>query len=235
MEKAAPPLAALQEEYRQLFELARIRPKHAVAVDGMVERIFKPEHWERYQAVQARTQVPAHVVGIIHSLETGLDFNRHLHNGDPLTARTVHAPAGRPETGDPPFAWEASASDALLLKKLDQVPRWSVPAIAHALEGYNGWGYRFAHPQVKSPYLWSLTTVYTSGKYIKDHVWSDAAVSRQCGGMALLRRMVETGRVTAAGCLPAANDDAADVREECLSGNPLPRPGGQCAAASPPR
>jgi len=38
-------------------------------------------------------------------------FKLHLHNGDPLTARTVNVPKGRPKTGQPPFAWGISAKD----------------------------------------------------------------------------------------------------------------------------
>jgi len=34
-------------------------------------------------------------------MECGLDFTRHLHNGDPLIARTVRAPAGRLVDGRP--------------------------------------------------------------------------------------------------------------------------------------
>jgi lysozyme family protein len=85
-------------------------------------------------------------------MAASLNFNRHLHNGDPLTARTVQVPAGRPKTGEPPFTWEESATDALMLEKLDQWEDWSVPGTLYKLEQYNGWGYRLAHPDVKSPY-----------------------------------------------------------------------------------
>jgi lysozyme family protein len=80
----------------------------------------------RYQAVAQATGVPWWVIGIIHSMEAGLRFDRHLHNGDPLTAHTVRVPAGRPEVGQPPFAWEASAEDALAHDSLVCV-QWSFP------------------------------------------------------------------------------------------------------------
>src|SRR5436309_1074388 len=54
-------------------------------------------------------------------------------------------------------------------------------------------GYRRYHPEVRSPYLWSGSTHYTSGKYVEDGRWSDTAVSRQLGAAVLLRRMAELG------------------------------------------
>ena len=70
----------------------------------------------RYASVSAQTGVPWWVIGLIHMMEAGQSFRCHLHNGDPLTARTVQVPAGRPKTGQPPFIWEESAADALLVE-----------------------------------------------------------------------------------------------------------------------
>ena len=61
----------------------------------------------------------------------------------------------------------------------------------YKLEEYNGWGYRKFHPHVKSPYLWSFSNNYTSGKYVKDGVWSNTAKSDQCGAAVILRRLAE--------------------------------------------
>ena len=185
----------LRDEYEDLFAAARIRPERVQEVASIANRIFAPASLARYQAIEAATNVPAHVVGIIHNMEASGRFNGHIHNGDPLTARTVQVPAGQPKTWNPPFTWETSAIDALTLKHLEQWTDWSVAGIAFVLEGYNGFGYRKFHPHVKSPYLWSYSTIYTSGKYVADGKWSDTAVSKQCGGMAILKHLVETGRV----------------------------------------
>ncbi|MBV8537208.1 MAG: peptidoglycan-binding protein [Alphaproteobacteria bacterium] len=200
----------LAKEYEHLFALATIRLEHKSEVDGLVDRILKPENFSQYEQVTRKTGVPAQVIGAIHSLETGLRFDRHLHNGDPLTARTVHVPAGRPESGNPPFQWFDSAVDALTMHGLDRWTDWSVAGIAFVLERYNGFGYRLHHPHVKSPYLWSFTTIYTSGRYVADHRWSDTAVSRQCGGMALIKRMMDLGKLTITAPPPPA-DDTMDV------------------------
>jgi lysozyme family protein len=209
---AAPPLSQnLADEYEQLFAGAVIRPEHQFEIDAVVTRIFEPHNLTQYQQVEKRIGVPAHVVGIIHSLEASLRFTTHLHNGDPLTARTVHVPAGRPPTGDPPFQWFDSAIDALTMHDLDKWTNWTISGIAYVLERYNGFGYRLNHPQVKSPYLWSFTTIYTAGRYVADGQFSDTAVSKQCGGMALLKRMIEQGKVPLA--VPASPPDSGEVEQ----------------------
>lgn len=205
MAQKVPLTPALKAEYEQLFALAKIRPENAFEVDAAVTRITRPENRARYEAAQAATGVPWFIVGIIHGLEGGWRFDRHLHNGDPLSARTVQVPKGRPKTGNPPFKWEDSAADALALRGLSAATDWSLAGIAYALEGYNGFGYRLFHPHVKSPYLWSFTTIYASGKYVADGQWSDTAKSRQCGAMATLKRLVEKGVVPIAA---AAAEDA---------------------------
>lgn len=191
MARKVPLTEGLREEYQHLYSVAKVRQNRLSVVDATVDKIFSPENYKQYKAVEAGTGVPAYIVGIIHNLEASGNFNKHLHNGDPLSARTVRVPAGHPKAGTPPFTWEFSAVDALLLKKSDQWIDWSIAGIAYFLEGYNGFGYRLYHPHVKSPYLWSFTTVYTAGKYVEDGKWSETAVSQQCGGMALLKRMVD--------------------------------------------
>jgi hypothetical protein len=128
-------------------------------------------------------------------MEASQNFKAHLHNGDPLTARTVQVPAGRPKKGKPPFSWEESAADALAMRGLGVKTDWSLSGMLYQLEGYNGWGYRLHHPHVLTPYLWSFSNHYTSGKYVADGTWSDTAVSKQCGAAVLLRRLAELHQI----------------------------------------
>jgi len=185
----------LRQEYADLFARAALRPAYRATAAAVADRLARPEHWRRYRLVAAATAVPAHVVAILHTLEAGGNFACHLHNGDPLTARTVRVPAGRPVVGEPPFPWETSAVDALTLRRLTRWTDWSIPGLAYVLEGYNGGGYRRFHPDVHSPYLWGGTTVYRAGKYVADGAWSSEAVSRQLGGMAILARLIAVGLV----------------------------------------
>lgn len=145
----------------------------------------------RYQEVGGRLGIPWYFIAVIHNMEANLNFSKHLHNGDPLTARTVQVPAGQPVNGNPPFTWEASAIDVLTWKKLGLQTNWSLAGTLYQLDD-NGWGYRLYHPYVQSPYLWSFANHYKSGKYVADGTWSETAVSKQCGTAVLLRRMAET-------------------------------------------
>lgn len=182
---------ALQDEYIRLFRTCVVRPNAVAQVDAAVARLRGAR--PRYEAVSARTHVPWAVIAVIHMLEASGRFTRHLHNGDPLTARTVQVPQGRPTIGAPPFTWEASATDALRLKGLHRQHSWTLPRTLHTLEDYNGWGYRRHHPEVLTPYLWGMSTHYRAGKYVEDGRWSSTAVSSQCGCAVLLRRLAELG------------------------------------------
>jgi lysozyme family protein len=183
--------SSLQAEFEELYRTCEIKDSRFDEVDRLVAGIVSDE--PRYAAVAATVGVPWFLVAAIHSMESGRRFDRHLHNGDRLTARTVHVPAGRPLTGQPPFTWEESARDALTMRGLADVDDWTLARVLYELEGYNGWGYRLYHAHVKSPYLWSFSTHYRSGKYVADGTWSDTAVSRQCGAAVIIRRLEEKG------------------------------------------
>jgi lysozyme family protein len=186
---------ALRSEYQRLFDECQVRPARAPEVERLVVRLLASK--ARYAAVGEPLGIPWQLIGVIHRLECSQNFGQHLHNGDPLRARTTHVPAGRPARGEPPFTWEESATDALTMQGLPQWKDWSIAGILYCLEGYNGWGYRLHHPEVKSPYLWSASNQYESGKYVADGRWSDTAVSAQCGAASLLRRMAEKGELEA--------------------------------------
>jgi lysozyme family protein len=181
----------LAEEYRQLFNTCVINENHMIEIDNILEKMERNQN--RYVGVGDALSMPWHFVAVIHHMESSIDFTRHLHNGDLLTARTVHIPVGRPKTGSPPFTWEESAVDALRFHKLDAWRDWSLSGLLFKLEEYNGWGYRLYHSHVLSPYLWSGSNHYKRGKYIGDGAWSDTAVSKQIGAAVLLRRMAEKG------------------------------------------
>lgn len=182
---------SLAQEYLSLWRTMEVRDEWKKRINEAAKKIIAGR--ERYTAVEAETGVPWWVIGIIHHLEATCDFGRHLHNGDPLTARTVQVPRGRPLQGKPPFSWEESAADALRCDKLDRVEEWTVTALAAALERYNGLGYRQGGRTV-SPYLWSATTHYTRGKFTADGKFSAAAVSQQPGVMPLAAELARLDR-----------------------------------------
>lgn len=146
----------------------------------------------RYQGIEAQTGVPWFVVAVAHQREAGGDFKGVLHNGEKIVGtgrKTKLVPKGRG-----PFAtWEEAALDALkncppfAAKNKD----WSVGGTLALLEKYNGLGY--ANKGVPSPYIWSGTDQYVSGKYVADHVYDAGAVDQQlgCAGLILAMQAID--------------------------------------------
>ena len=204
---------SIRKEYSTLFQMLRIRPERLPEVNSVINTLVIPNE-PRYDSVTNRTGVPWFMVAVIEVLETGGNFNAHLHNGDPLTDRTVHVPVGRPKVGVPPFTWEDSATDAMTMYGWATWTDWSAAGCLYLLESYNGFGYR--NLNVLSPYLWSFSTYYTSGKYASDGVYDPKEVSEQCGGAVLIRRMAELGIINIASSTPpfvvSMLDPYADVR-----------------------
>lgn len=185
--------ADLKADYETLFATCVIRPDRLGSVNWHIGQLKK--HRSRYETVGAPLGIPWWFIGAVHMLETGFTFDKHLHNGDLLTDRTVRVPAGRPAEGDPPFSWEDSAQDALTGKDLDNWTEWTAAGALYQWERYNGFGYRREHADVKSPYLWSFSNHYTKGKYVADGQWDPNAVSKQCGAAILIRALVNRGVV----------------------------------------
>lgn len=185
---------SLKTEYKKRFQQCEIRDNWLKDIDVTVQKMVANR--SRYEAVATKLGIPWFVVAVIHSLEAALNFDKHLHNGDPLAERTVNVPAGRPRQGDPPFTWEESALDALTLQGFNISQDWSLPGILFKLEAYNGWGYRRYHPEVLSPYLWSGSYCYSKGKYAADGKWDPELVSQQFGAAVLLRRLWEQELIT---------------------------------------
>jgi lysozyme family protein len=140
---------------------------------------FKQRYENVGNGVCPGTPVPWYFIGLIHHMESGQSFQRHLHNGDPLSARTTHVPAGRPINGQPPFGWEESAIDALSMMGYEHPHIWDIDDVLARLEGYNGTGYR--QHDIYTPYLWSGTNHYTKGRYIQDGKFSATTTSAQIG------------------------------------------------------
>jgi lysozyme family protein len=186
--------SGLRAEYQRLFDTCVINSDKYPFVNEAVKNILASK--SRYEAVASKTNVPWYFIAVVHTMECNGNFNEHLHNGDPLTARTVKVPAGRPQAGNPPFTWEFSAEDALRYQGLDKWTDWSLPGVLYKLEGYNGFGYRRQNPPINTPYLWSFSNQYSSGKYVADGSFSSTTVSKQCGIAVMLRRLAELQAVS---------------------------------------
>jgi lysozyme family protein len=183
--------AEIEPEYRRMFFAASLDPGRRTEVEQYADRVLNGK--KRYEIAVEGTHVPWFMLGIIHGLESGFMFDRHLHNGDPLTERTVHVPAGRPVAGNPPFTWEQSARDVIEIRGLAKSTDWSFTYFLYSLERVNGFGYRMKG--MPSPYLWAGTDIYRSGKYLADGSFAPDAVSKSIGAAAILKTLFTRGAI----------------------------------------
>ena len=153
---------------------------------SIARHLVDPVAEGRYQAVSAKTGVPWWFIAVIHERECSRDWTGSLAQGDPWNGISVHVPAGR----GPFKSWEDAAIDALVncapypARNRD----WSIGGTLTKLEEYNGLGY--ASRGKPSPYIWSGTDQYTSGKYVRDGVYDPNAVDSQLGCAGLLLAMM---------------------------------------------
>jgi lysozyme family protein len=186
--------AELAAEYSAMFASCVIRPAAASLVQQSVNALRA--NMSRYASVATHfSNMPWYFVGIIHGMEGSFNFKTHLHNGDPLSARTVHVPAGRPPTGTPPFTWEASAQDALTFENFDRETDFTLPRILYLFEHYNGMGYR--QFGLATPYLWSFSNHYAKGKFGQDGRFDPELVSKQAGAATMLKALQAAGETVA--------------------------------------
>lgn len=169
----------------QAWEELVIQPNKIVELQNIVHRAVINR--KRYEAVAKSLNIPWYVVAAIHYREASFNFNRHLHNGDPLTKRTTRVPQGRPKVGNPPFTWEFSAIDALSDRKFSIDPK-IIGDLLDEMEKFNGLGYR-RYKKIMSPYLWSWSNQYEKGKYVKDGSFDPEFIDGQCGVALIIKEL----------------------------------------------
>lgn len=177
------------DEYRDLWASMEITRPAAVA--DAARLVIRGR--ERYEELEKQLGIPWQFIGALHLRESSCNFRTHLHNGDSLSQRTRHEPAGRPKfppSGSNGYTWVESAVDALKLKKLDEITDWSIERICYEGERFNGFGYRF-RGRPRSPYLWSGTNHYTKGKFVSDGRYSSSTVDVQVGIMPVIKKVDE--------------------------------------------
>lgn len=190
----------LKPDYKAIWPTMIVSPDKVPAMKLAASHI--QQFQLRYSSVGTSTcpsiPVPWYFIGLIHHMESGQNFDRHLYNGDPLSARTVHYPPGRPVLGTPPFTWDFAAQDALRYMGYNDPKVWEIDDVLNRLEEYNGLGYRTYHDML-SPYLFAGTNLYTKGKYDEvwnvvtkkfDVKWSPDEVSNQLGCAGILKYLL---------------------------------------------
>ena len=142
----------------------------------------------RYQSLFSQTNVPWPVIAVIHERECSQSWNCNIAQGDPWNAVSVHVPAGRGPFG----SWEEATIDALTnCQHMNQWTHWDTAGGALTrLEMYNGLGYANKTPSQPSPYIWSRTDQYISGKYVADGVFNPTVIDSQEGCAPVLAIMM---------------------------------------------
>lgn len=146
-----------------------------------VDKAFKGK--TQYTKVEEATNVPWYLVAAIHCLESSFNWSTCLHNGQPWNRVTTLVPKGL----GPWLSWEEAAIDALRRSKCSEISIWTLEECLKFAEAHNGLGYLRNHPDIKSPYLWSCTSLYTKGKYASDGKFDSQAISEQVGAAALFK------------------------------------------------
>ena len=153
---------------------------------GVPDRLIAPAIRARYLAVSEKTGVPWYFIAVVHERESSQNWSASLAQGDRWDRICVHVPAGR----GPFKSWEEAAIDALVncAPHAANNHDWTVGGALTMLEQYNGLGY--AARGLPSPYIWSGTDQYHSGKYVRDGVFDPHAVDSQLGCAGLLMAMM---------------------------------------------
>lgn len=199
-------LVLLQQKNDQRWKVAKITgrlPLAATANKAFANKSIYLDIIKELRSLGSNIPDVAWVfIAVIHNRESGMNFNTHLGQGDPLTdkngrpIKTVHVPAGRgPFTGSNRFV--KAGVDALWYcapYAAKNNKDWSISGMLTYLERYNGLAY--ANANRPSPYLWSGTTIYDpptgpGGKVIVDHGPITNTVDKQLGVAALLLKLDE--------------------------------------------
>lgn len=218
-------------DYLALWRSMEVSPDWKKKADAVARRIIAAQN--RYATVVAGTSVPWWFVAVVHAMECSLNFTEHLHNGDPLTARTVHEPSGRPPSGSPPFSWEESATDAIAYEGLTKIASWPMSTVLYRWHCYNGVKNEYTRRGIPTPYLWSGSQHYQKGKYIADHVFDPEKVSGQVGAAVILRSLIDLGAVVLADDAPAVAGKPATPDNPVIAGNPAVATGHQASLVLP--
>lgn len=174
---------ALIKKNGERWSKAVFDPASLTNASSVARRLVKCK--DRYLAVSNRTGVPWYIIAVIHERESSQRWDRSIAQGDRWDRPSTHVPKGR----GPFTSFEDAAYDALVncAPHASQWKDWSAGGALTILELYNGIGYE--NKGIASPYIWSGTNQYTSGKYVKDGVFDVNVVDSQLGCATLIKAM----------------------------------------------
>lgn len=194
----------LAKEYAYLYPLAQIVKFSKEAADSAQ---FALTNKNRFLEAAQSTLVPWFVIATINHMEQGESFSGTILNGDPWTQKTKHFPSGF----GPWRSWSEATVFAIAHEQAGypgydfKTWTWDLPGCFYFLELWNGFNSRLPEgngivPDHASPYLYSGTQFYQSGKRVEDLVrgryvgrFDPGLVSSQVGCMAFLKALEAAG------------------------------------------
>ena len=130
-----------------------------------------------YEEIANQTGVPPELIAAIHYRESGCNFETYLHNGQSLGKPITIVTKGRIFNDFTEAAIDALNSEqknkGISLSEEDSIEMMMLFA-----ELYNGTGYT-DYRNTASPYVYSGTDVYISGKYASDGEYDPELVDKQ--------------------------------------------------------
>ncbi len=145
------------------------------------------ENKDKYLEVAKATGMPPELIAAIHWREAGGNFEKYLHNGDPLGKPTTHVPKGIYFEDWTSAAIDAISSEMPKMEK-SEFADGSLEYYLDFAERYNGLGYRdMGKP---SPYVWAGTDNYSGGKYVEDGRYDPNHIDQQLGVALMLKALM---------------------------------------------
>lgn len=195
---------AAKRGYANLWKEAQITKTRAATARGIAKRLLTNK--DRYEKISVQVNgVPWWWIAAIHNMESNANFLTYLGNGQRFNRVTTIEPLNR----GPFVSFEAGAVDAIKLKGLHKIEVWDITRALYEAERYNGFGYV---GRIRSPYLWSYTTLQQKGKFTSDHNWDPNHVSQQCGVAAIFKAFEELGVLE----FEFEEDDMAELRASLI-------------------
>lgn len=135
-----------------------------------------PQNRQRYEYIAEKLGIPPEIVAINHYREATGDFSCSQVDGHPLEEGGFES-------------WEESALYAYENRGIDLsiIDKNDINTWFEFLEDYNGNGYQKAG--INTPYVWSGTSLYTSGKYTSNGKYNPNVVDSQAGAALILREL----------------------------------------------
>ena len=163
--------------YKALYNSMKINK--SAGLDFVVTKINASK--KRYEEAGYFCGIDWRVVAGLHLMETGLNFQRQILNGEPWNKTTTMIPKNR----GPWDSWVKSCDEALRIHNFKGVT--DLVDLLKKFERHNGLGY--VRKGIHSPYLWAGSSHYSKGKFVRDGGYDSKAVSEQIGVAVIMKKL----------------------------------------------